>query len=157
MPGLAPGWQESGGKRTETTLDTVAHNGISDLSGHGKAHTGNTCHPTRTGLKNQARSDPFLLCRRNSQKIRPLFQAPEHEHLSRQTLTPPGATVRQNAPPANCGLAGAKTVATLAHKDARLKGTFHGFSPKIYNSLARCIGFCSLTVNSVDRLFLFMP
>ena len=80
------------------------------------------------GLKDKPWRRPFPPGSGKMQKIATPFEAqgrPVHG-LGRQALAASGTPIGEHASTADCRFACAKPVTTLADKDARLKGAFHG-------------------------------
>ena len=105
-----------------------------------------------TYLQNQTRGNPFTSRPGNMQELAANLQPIQHLASSgRQTLPPLCAATGQHAAATNSGAAGAKTVASLADQDARLKGAFHNETPKSKNGENghRCIEFRPRGVNAM--------
>lgn len=132
------------GNCPEPPLRTIAHDGIADLAAGSVADTNGfrtldgilaaTLLPTRSRprLKDKPRHRPFLSGGSYAQKILPAphrMQRRAHS-LGREALTAPCPAVGQHTATPDRSAAGAKSVATFAYKNARLKSPFHDITPK---------------------------
>ena len=143
-------WSNQAHCLAQTPFYTISHHRIAQLFGRGKTKERvelTLCTLFPAGLKNEARHGTIAPAS-GPQKISPFFQRLQPERhgptcttsqkygglLGRQSFAPAASASCQNLTTGLGGLAGAKTMAALAYKNAGLIGTFHVSSPGFANN-----------------------